>query len=116
MDVSDLFFSQPRLATWAWDVDQDRVRWSPPLRSMLDYGVEKPAPSWAEHRNLLTPSSCVRLGRAVERCLQTGEAYCLRVDFIGPLGKLVHVENHGSVVGWEDVRPVRLAENDRRDP
>jgi PAS domain S-box-containing protein len=76
---------------------------------MLGYPEAAVEPTWANHRELLTPGSYQRLGAAVARCLTTGEPYCLRLDFVGSGGTLMHVENHGSVAEWRDGKPVRLA-------
>ncbi len=108
MEVPDLLLSHSRLAAWAWDVRTDTVRWSPELRVMLGYEAGDPEPNWANHQELLTPSSFRRLEAAVGRCLGSGEPYRLRLEFIGKAGKRLHVENHGAVAEWEDGKPVRL--------
>lgn len=91
-------FTKPELCQWSWQMEGDRVEWSESLFLLFGLDPSSPAPPWRDQIRLYTEESYRRLSEAVQRCLETGERYHLRVEGIHSNGTSLDLEASGNVV------------------
>jgi PAS domain-containing protein len=71
-----------RMGSWAWEVATDTVTWSQNLYKLFGRDPARGAPSFTEHDPLYTPESMARLREAVQKTLECGTPYELRLDAV----------------------------------
>jgi len=86
------------IGTWDWVIETDTVTWSEELYDIAGWDVTKPAPTYAEHKNLYTPDSWDRLNNAVTKALTTGQPYNLELEMVRTNGNLRWVNAFGGVI------------------
>ena len=110
------------IGTWEWNMENDTVTWSEELYNLAGRDPSLPAPTYAEHSRLYTPSSWDRLSALVTRALTTGEPYNLELELIRSDGSIrwvntfcgVKRDKNGKVIGLygtlQDISERKLAE------
>ncbi len=110
------------IGTWDWVRENDTVTWSDELYNISGRDPSLPAPTYAEHPHVYTPSSWERLSSAVTRALTTGEPYNLELKLVRPDGSIrwvnafggVRRDGDGKVIGLygtvQDISERKLAE------
>jgi PAS domain S-box-containing protein len=86
------------LGSWEWEMVSDVTVWSDELYRIFGRDPARLPPSVAEREKLYAPESWARLRGAVERALESGEAYTLELEFVRPDGTSGWVEARGEVV------------------
>ncbi len=87
-----------KIGFWEWNRAADIVSWSDELYRIAGIDPNLPAPSYAQLHKIYTPNSWTKLQAAVERALNTGEAYQLELELIRPDGTIRNVRAMGSVI------------------
>ncbi len=85
------------IGVWNWIAGTDTVTWSEELYHIAGRDPQLTAPSYAEHPQIFTPDSWNRLKAAVERALETCEAYQLELQLVRPDGSTRWVNAFGGV-------------------
>jgi PAS domain S-box-containing protein len=102
----DLVYAQQKLkeahnlahiGTWDWVMENDIVTWSEEIYSLAGRDPSLPAPTYAEHLHIYTPSSWDRLSSSVTRALTTGKPYNLELELIHLDGSIRWVIAFGGV-------------------
>jgi len=88
---------QAQIGVWDWDAKTDKVIWSDVLYKIAGIDPKLPAPSYAEHANIYTPQSWLKLKSAVENVLKTVDEYQLELELIRPDGRIRNVNAFGVV-------------------
>ncbi|MDO9549916.1 MAG: PAS domain S-box protein [Methanoregula sp.] len=96
------------IGTWEWVTKNDTVTWSEELYEITGRDPALPAPTYAEHKNLYTPSSWERLSSSVTRALATGEPYNLELELIHPDGSFRWMNAFGGVKHDADGKVIGL--------
>ena len=78
-----------RMGSWTWDVTSDAVTWSDNLFRLFGRDPASGAPSFAEHDPIYTPESMERLRKAVEKTLNDGIGYEIRLEGVRPDGSIM---------------------------
>jgi len=80
-----------KVGSWQWGPDADAVTWSEELYRIAGLDPGLPAVTYAQHSNLYTPESWLRLRSAVEEALRTGTPYELDLE-------MNHADGRGRLV------------------
>lgn len=84
------------IGSWEWEIEPDVVRWSEQLYTIFGRDPRLLPPSYAEHGDLYTPESWMRLQRAVTGLLKTGQAFKLHLEYWRPDGSTGWIEGRGA--------------------
>ena len=98
-----------RMGSWEWDLDRNEVRWSEGMYSI--YGID---PAGAGHVDPMSaerihPDDHDRVGAAVARALETGEAIELDYRIVRTDGRMRRLRGRAEVIVDDDGRPTRVA-------
>ena len=96
------------LGSWEWDPATDTVTWSEGLYRLAERDLSLPAVSYADHPNLYTPDSWIRLQSAVDAALKSGRPYELDLEMVLPHGGTRWLLARGEVLHDADGRVVKL--------
>jgi len=97
-----------QVGSWWWEPRSDTVTWSHELYRIARRDPRSRAPSYKEHSLLYTPESWERLQRAVERALETGDAYELDLEMLLPDNTTRWLVAHGEAVRDLEGRVINL--------
>ncbi|MCX6968401.1 MAG: PAS domain S-box protein, partial [Verrucomicrobia bacterium] len=86
------------LGSWEWDSRTDKATWSEELFHIYGLDPKLPPPPYSERLKLYTPESRTHLDAAVQRAIQTGVSYQLRLEFHRPDQIRKWVSSHGEAV------------------
>ncbi len=92
----------------SWDVTTNTTTWSDELYRITGWDPRRPAPTHQERASLYSQESWVRLDRAVQRSLATGEPYDLELEVVRPDGTRRQVYAQGAAIRGEEGGVVRL--------
>lgn len=98
-----------KMATWDWDIVNNRIVWSEQLESMLGLAKGAFAGTYAAFQALVHPDDRDRISAAVERALQKGSPYQVEFRMLHASGQLHWVEARGQVYYDRTGQPVRMA-------
>ncbi|WAC06092.1 MAG: MEDS domain-containing protein [Methanoregula sp.] len=96
------------IGIWDWLIENDTVTWSEELYNIAGRDLSLPAPTYAEHPHVYTPTSWDRLSSAVTRALTSGEPYNLELELIRPDGSKRWVNAFGGVTRNPDGKIIGL--------
>jgi PAS domain S-box-containing protein len=114
------------IGTWDWIMETDTVTWSEELFNIAGRDPSQPAPTYAEHPGVYTPSSWQILSDAAGKALTTGEPYNLELELIRPDGSIrwtnafggIKRDRDGTVIGLhgtlQDITERKTAEDAHR--
>ena len=98
LESRKMLFEAQKLAhigVWNWEAATDRVTWTEELYHIAGLDPLLPAPCFAVHSTLYTPSSWHLLNAAVENAMKTGEPYQLELELLRPDGSIRDVKAFG---------------------
>ena len=98
-----------QMATWDWNIVDQRVVWSEHLAPMLGLAKDAFAGTIEAFFQLVHPGDRARVKAAIAHCLQTGTAYQLEFRMVHTNGQLHWVEARGQVYYDAAGHPVRMA-------
>ncbi len=73
-----------QIGSWDWDAVNDVIWWSDEYYRLYGIDPATPTPTYQEHIAVYTPESGRRLSDAVQRSLETGDAYTLDLELASP--------------------------------
>jgi PAS domain S-box-containing protein len=97
-----------RIGTWDWVTENDTVTWSEEMYRITGRDPSQPAPTYAEHQSIYTPSSWERLSSSVTRALSTSEPYNLELELIHTDGSIRWMNAFGDVKHDADGKVIGL--------
>ncbi len=86
------------IGAWQWHAASDTVTWSEELFRIAGRDPKLPAPSYAEHAEIIAPEGLSRLQEAVATTLESGAPYELELELVRPDGTRRWVRTLGDVV------------------
>ena len=87
-----------RLGHWSWDFRADRPVWSEEVYRIFGRDPAGPPADFKEVPRYYTPESWARLSAAVQRTIETGEAYRLDCEVVREDGERRWVDSRGEAV------------------
>lgn len=87
-----------RVGSWEWEVGPDITIWSEELYRIFGRDPKRLPPTFAEHSNLYTAESWVRLQSAVANAVRRGEGYVLELEYVSATGEPGWLEARGEAV------------------
>jgi PAS domain S-box-containing protein len=79
-----------RIGSWIWDVDADKLNWSPELYRIFGIDTQQDAPTYQDLANYYTPDSWTLHRDTVAQALAAGTAYEIELQFM----------RHDGTTGW----------------
>ncbi|MBU1275597.1 MAG: PAS domain S-box protein [Proteobacteria bacterium] len=83
------------LGHWNFDPETRQIQWSEELFQIMGLDPAKGVPPYEEHRRLIRSGDWERFDQAVQRAVETGEAFDLEVGALWPDGSLRHIHMRG---------------------
>jgi len=83
------------IGSWEWDIAADSMTWSAELFRIFNLDPAGGAPSFAEHPRLYPAEDMRRLGRSVQRTIETGEPYDVSLRSVRSDGEIRHCRVQG---------------------
>jgi PAS domain S-box-containing protein len=96
------------LASWEWDVVQDRITWSSQLAARQGVRVEDAPQTIADFLKIVHPDDVGRVKQTIEGALVRGDRYACEMRILNSDGSIRHVLATGHVRCDRTGRPVRL--------
>lgn len=87
-----------RIGSWTWNVAEDLTTWSDELHRIFGHEPSLAAPSFAEHSQIYTAESLLRLQVAVGNALAGGRPYELELEFLRAEGSTGWLAAKGEAV------------------
>ena len=87
-----------RIGSWTWNVAEDLTTWSDELHRIFGHEPSLAAPSFAEHSQICTAESLLRLQVAVGNALAGGRPYELELEFLRAEGSTGWLAAKGEAV------------------
>ncbi|CAN5487701.1 hypothetical protein BH10PSE17_BH10PSE17_31760 [soil metagenome] len=84
------------MGSWDWELGENTISWSEQLYRLFGLDETRLPPTFAEHAALYTPQSFGLVEAAVQRARQTGQAYCIEVEYIHRTGRRGWLEARGA--------------------
>ena len=97
-----------RLGSWCWDIQADKVTWSPELYSLFGRDPALAPPRFNELQALHPPQSWQTLQACVTRAIEVGEPYALELPFVRSDGSQGWLLAHGHPVRGADGVVIKL--------
>ncbi|MEG4009479.1 diguanylate cyclase [Microcoleus sp. Pol11C1] len=97
-----------QIGNWEWDVIRGKITWSPQLFEILGRDRALGEPTYEENLRLYHPESAKQLHLVVQRALDRGEPYLLRLQVLRPNGSIRHTEARGQAELNAEGQVIRL--------
>jgi len=97
-----------RMGTWEWDVQAERVHWSPSLETIHGLPPGAFAGTVAAFLEHVHPDDRPRLEQAITAILREGSLYHVEYRAVQPGGRIVWLEGRGQMLRDATGRPLRL--------
>ncbi|MBI2733835.1 MAG: PAS domain-containing protein [Aquabacterium sp.] len=97
-----------RLGSWCWDIQADRVDWSPELYRLFGLDTALPPPRVRELASLHPPDAWEAVRACVARAIEGGEPYSIEVPFLRADGTQGWLLAHGRPQCGADGKVVKL--------
>ncbi|MEG4074565.1 diguanylate cyclase [Microcoleus sp. Pol14C2] len=97
-----------QIGNWEWDVIRGKITWSPQLFEILGRDRALGEPTYEENLRLYHPESAKQLHLVVQRALDRGEPYLLRLKVLRPNGSIRHTEARGQAELNAEGQVIRL--------
>ncbi|MEG4069260.1 diguanylate cyclase [Microcoleus sp. Pol11C2] len=97
-----------QIGNWEWDVIRGKISWSPQLFEILGRDRAMGEPTYEENLRLYHPESAKQLHLVVQRALDRGEPYLLRLQVLRPNGSIRHTEARGQAELNAEGQVIRL--------
>ncbi|HET9332012.1 MAG TPA: PAS domain S-box protein [Gemmatimonadota bacterium] len=96
------------VGNWTWDIDHNRVTWSPELYRIYGYDPDAFEVDYETFLSLVLPGDRNRVDETVRRCFSTGEPFDFHHGVVRPDGEVRLLHARGRVVRDADGRVTRM--------
>jgi PAS domain S-box-containing protein len=96
------------VGNWIWDIDDNRVTWSPELYRIYGYDPAAFEVDYEKFLSLVLPSDRERVDETVKRCFSRGEPFDFHHGIVRPDGDVRLMHARGRVVRNADGRVTRM--------